>query len=64
MLVYFMTILNILWPFGIIYGRLEHFVVIWYIFSRFGKLNWDKSGNPALNVGENMGYKKRYALQL
>jgi vacuolar-type H+-ATPase subunit I/STV1 len=30
-LVYFMTIGIILWPFGIIYGRLVWFVVIWYI---------------------------------
>jgi hypothetical protein len=30
-LLYFMTIWNILWPFGIIYGRLVCFVVIWYI---------------------------------
>jgi hypothetical protein len=29
---YFMTIWNILWPFGIIYGRLVLFVVICYIF--------------------------------
>jgi hypothetical protein len=39
-LVYFTAIGNILWPYGI-------FVVIWYIFSRFGILDKEKSGNPA-----------------
>jgi hypothetical protein len=33
MLIYFMTIWNILWRFGIFY---DHFVLIWYIFSGFG----------------------------
>jgi hypothetical protein len=28
------------------YGHLVHFVVIWYIFSRFGMLYRVKSGNP------------------
>jgi hypothetical protein len=36
MLVYFMTIWNIKQPFGIIYGRLVKYVVIWYIFPQFG----------------------------
>jgi hypothetical protein len=40
-LVYFTAIGNILLPFGI-------FVVIWYIFPRFGILDQEKSGNPAL----------------
>jgi hypothetical protein len=31
MLVYF-------WPLGIFYGHLGYFIVIWYIFSRFGML--------------------------
>jgi hypothetical protein len=34
-LVYFMTIWNILLPFGIMYGHLVQFVVIWYIFPQF-----------------------------
>jgi hypothetical protein len=33
MLLSFMTISNILRPFGIIYGLLVQFVVIWYIFT-------------------------------
>jgi hypothetical protein len=37
---------NILWPFGIFCGNLVYFVVIWYIFTRFGILEQEKSGNP------------------
>jgi hypothetical protein len=29
-----------------IYGHLVYFVVIWYIFHRFGMLYQEKSGNP------------------
>jgi hypothetical protein len=47
MLVYFITIWNILWPFGIIYGRLVGFVVICYIFPFLVCLDQEKSGNPA-----------------
>jgi hypothetical protein len=36
MLVYFMAIWNILWPFGIIYGHLEYFMAIWYNLWPFG----------------------------
>jgi hypothetical protein len=32
----FMDIWSILQPFGILYGLLVYFMVIWYIFSRFG----------------------------
>jgi hypothetical protein len=39
-LVYFTAIGNILWP---------CFVIIWYIFPRFGMLYQEKSGNSALN---------------
>jgi hypothetical protein len=38
-LVYFTAIGTILWPF-------VYFVVIWYIFPRFGILDQEKSGNP------------------
>jgi hypothetical protein len=38
-LVYFIARRYILWPFGI-------FLAIWYIFSRFGMLYKEKSGNP------------------
>jgi hypothetical protein len=52
-LVYFMTIWNILWPFGLIYGRLVLFVVICYIFPNLVCLDQDKSGNPAWSqIGE------------
>jgi hypothetical protein len=38
---YFTVIWYILWPFG-------NVVAIWYIFSRFGTLCQETSGNPAL----------------
>jgi hypothetical protein len=31
------------WPFGI-------FMVIWYIFPRFGMLHQEKSGNPGTTI--------------
>jgi hypothetical protein len=44
--------------FGIVCGHLAKFVAIWYIlwlishvFSRFGTLYQEKSGNPAPDVG-------------
>jgi hypothetical protein len=45
-LVYFMPIWNILGPLEIFYDNLVYFVVIWYIFPRFGILDQEKSGNP------------------
>jgi hypothetical protein len=39
----------ILWPFEIFYGHWVYFVVIWYIFPRFGMLYLEKSGNPVLD---------------
>jgi hypothetical protein len=35
-------------PLEIFYGHLVYFVVIWYIFPRFGILYQEKSGNPGL----------------
>jgi hypothetical protein len=35
-----------LWPFGIYYGHLVIFVLIWFIFPCFGILCKEKSGNP------------------
>jgi hypothetical protein len=46
----FMPIWNMLWPFGIYYGHLVYYVVIWYIFHRFGTLCQGKSGNPVLRI--------------
>jgi hypothetical protein len=46
MLVCFMVIRNILWSFSMFNGQL----VICHIFSRFGVLCQEKSGNPARNV--------------
>jgi hypothetical protein len=48
-LLYFMTIWSILGPLEIFYAHLVYFVVIWYIFPRFGILDQQKSGNPALH---------------
>jgi hypothetical protein len=50
MLVHFMAIWNILQLFGISYGHLVLFVVVWCIFFRFGMLYQEKSGNPANDV--------------
>jgi hypothetical protein len=46
-LVIFVTVLSILRPNGPFWVHLVHFVVIWYIFPRFGISNKEKSGNPA-----------------
>jgi hypothetical protein len=45
-----MAIFYILRPIGNFRGHSVHFVVIWYIFSRFGMLYQEKSGNPGSNV--------------
>jgi hypothetical protein len=45
-----MTIWSILQQLEIFYDHLEYFVVIWYIFPRFGILDQEKSGNPAVNT--------------
>jgi hypothetical protein len=46
-LVYFMTIWSILRPLKIFSGHLVYFVIIWYIFPRFGILYQEKSDYPA-----------------
>jgi hypothetical protein len=46
MLVYFMTIWSILRLFAKICGHLIQFLVIWSLFSRFGMVHQEKSGNP------------------
>jgi hypothetical protein len=45
-LVYFLTIWSILRPLQIFYGHMSYFVVIWYVYPRFGILYQEKSGNP------------------
>jgi hypothetical protein len=47
-------------PFGIIYGRLIYFAVIWYIFSRFGMFAprkiwqpWNRPPKKDLQLGFN-----------
>jgi hypothetical protein len=46
MLIYFMAICIILWSFGTFCVLLVHFVFFWYIFSGFGIMHQEKSGNP------------------
>jgi hypothetical protein len=41
---------SILWPFGLCFGHLVYFMVIWVIFSRFGMFCQEKSGSPASDV--------------
>jgi hypothetical protein len=53
MLYYFMTIRNILRLFGIIYGLLVWFVVIWYMyFYVLVCLAQEKSGNPGVAAAQ------------
>jgi hypothetical protein len=57
MLLYFMDFWSILRTVGTFYGHLVYFTAIWYnlwpwsIFSRFGMLYQEKSGNPAAKPG-------------
>jgi hypothetical protein len=37
-------------PLEIFYGHFVYFMVIWYIFPRFGILDQEKYGNPGLDV--------------
>jgi hypothetical protein len=50
---YFTTTKYILWAFG-------NFLVIWYIFARFGVLYKEKSGNPGPNI---FAYKTHFRQQ-
>jgi hypothetical protein len=52
MVVYFLTIWNIIHPFGIIYGRLVWLVVIGYIFPNLVCLDQEKSGNSDLEMAQ------------
>jgi ABC-type polysaccharide/polyol phosphate export permease len=45
-----MAIWNNLGSFWIFYDLMVHFVFIWYIFSGFGIMYQEKSGNPALDM--------------
>jgi hypothetical protein len=47
---YFMTIRKIKQPFGVSYGRLVLFVVIWYAFPVLVCLDQGKSGNPGVET--------------
>jgi hypothetical protein len=46
MLIYLMAIWNILQTFAICYDHLVDFLFVWCIFSSFGIMHQEKSGNP------------------
>jgi hypothetical protein len=46
-----MAIWNILLTIGIFHEHLVYFVFIWYIYSGFGVMRKEKSGNPELFSG-------------
>jgi hypothetical protein len=50
MWIFYIGIWNILLPFGIFYGNLVHFVVIWYIITRLDIFYQEQSGNPDFYV--------------
>jgi hypothetical protein len=50
MLIYLMAMKNIWRTFGIFYDHFLYFVFIWYIFSGFGIVYQEKSGNLVLDV--------------
>jgi hypothetical protein len=56
LLVYFMAIWSILRPFGIFCGYLVYFMVICYIFPRYGMRYLEKSGNPNPSAFVNLKY--------
>jgi hypothetical protein len=58
-LVSFMSIWSILMPFGTFCGHMLYFVIIWYIFSRFGMMYKEKSGNPAADATYNVSKSPR-----
>jgi hypothetical protein len=45
-----MAVWNIVRTLGIFYDHLARFMFIWYIFSRFGIMCQEKSGNPAFGA--------------
>jgi hypothetical protein len=45
-----MAIWNILQTFGIFFNHLVHFVFVWYVFSGFGMMYQEKSGNSGANA--------------
>jgi hypothetical protein len=51
-------------PFDILYRHLLYFVVIWYIFPRFGVLYHEKSGNPAILSPEEKPTEKQNSFLL
>jgi hypothetical protein len=52
-----MTIWNILWPLGVIYGHLVYFVVTWYILHILVCFDQEKSGNPAHILSQSLAFE-------
>jgi hypothetical protein len=59
-----MAIWYIILPIGKFYGHLVYFVVIWYLFPRFGMLYPEKSGNPDMDLSKKMKWNYRRILDL
>jgi hypothetical protein len=58
MVVFNMANWSILKLFGIVCGHCAYFMVIWYIFPRFGMLYQEKAGNPVnTSSAEDLGRK-------
>jgi hypothetical protein len=58
-----MTIWSILWIFRIFCDHLVHIGLIWYIFSSFGIMHQEKSGNPDSECNEEVGVRILLAFQ-
>jgi hypothetical protein len=59
MLKYVLSIWNILQTLGIFYDHLVDFMLIWYIFSGFGIMYREKTGNPGPAVSSPPGEDSR-----
>jgi hypothetical protein len=61
-LIHFRAIWNILRMFGIFYAHLVHFVIILYIFSGFGIMYLQKSGNTVWKFKKHTNRRSIYFL--
>jgi hypothetical protein len=58
-LIYFTAVWNILQTFEIFYDHLVEFVFVWHIFSGFGIMHQEKSGNPGRRMKEKKKEKQQ-----
>jgi hypothetical protein len=61
---YFTDISDIFWPFGTFCVHLVLFVFIWYIFSGFGIMDQEKSGNSGLHFGPHTLFSQTHLVTL